>query len=665
MNHFARFILAVAVFCSIGRMASVQAASLNIVQPAGAGETELFAAQELQRYLKQITGENPPIIAQAPADAACLILDKPEGAEQALLGEEGYILRTRNDDLLLLGGGKRGTLYAVYDFLERLGCRWYYPDQADEVVPRKSTADVIRYMQSGIEVREVPDFSVRMYQFLIYDLGPEGTPFSDAVMGTMPGIVDWMAKNRMNIFQLAIDLHPVVFTHWPHFRKLVPEMRKRGIIPGMGGHCLFLFLSEDDFKKNPDWRPMVNGQRTHLGQFCTGNEDAVRHYIDNMIRFLKENPDIEYFAPWPNDAAGWCECPLCRDTSSDDRVMNLSNRVYTELKKAAPHVRYTHFAYQAHMAPPERERPLPGLTVTLCTHSRDLAVPFDDPRTKPEFRDTFAQWNKLCKEADCPFVFHGKYARHWGLFGWHPLPLPILETDSRWFREQGLAGFELPIAYIGRRTKSFNLHVLCKLMWQTTADVENICQDYFRQFYLDQAGTMRRAYGDVEKAQPTLQYWKTNILKEIHDHPAGQLYPDDVKAYVANAIVHLEQAEGYARQAHGQAVETVVRERIDRFERSLAYLLLEYRALNYMIAGAEYVVGLKEVADQQARSAMLEKAKEKFKAAKVLSKQRNQMAKACESTGCELYWDIVGGAPANIFRDRRIDEWLKLVAEKL
>jgi len=61
-------------------------------------------------------------------------------------GHDGYALavvqatRKTPARIVIAGDNSRGVIYGVYDLLERLGCRWFYPteDPADpEVVPRR------------------------------------------------------------------------------------------------------------------------------------------------------------------------------------------------------------------------------------------------------------------------------------------------------------------------------------------------------------------------------------------------------------------------------------------------------------------------------------------------------------------------------------------------
>ena len=44
------------------------------------------------------------------------------------LGDEGFLIQTIGESLIIAGGRRRGTLYGVYTFLEDyLGCRWFSP----------------------------------------------------------------------------------------------------------------------------------------------------------------------------------------------------------------------------------------------------------------------------------------------------------------------------------------------------------------------------------------------------------------------------------------------------------------------------------------------------------------------------------------------------------
>ena len=116
------------------------------------------AAEELAGFLKQITGANFDIVGQAPAGKTRLLIG-PQAARLAEsgfstegLGAEGIVIRTSGNNLILAGGHPRGTLYAVYTFLEdSLGCRWW--SSTENTIPRKATIKI-----DPLNIRYVPVF---------------------------------------------------------------------------------------------------------------------------------------------------------------------------------------------------------------------------------------------------------------------------------------------------------------------------------------------------------------------------------------------------------------------------------------------------------------------------------------------------------------------------
>lgn len=55
---------------------------------------------------------------------------------------DGFDLAVAADRISVQGHTTRGALYGVYQLLEDMGCRWYYPGSLGEVVPAASTLSV-------------------------------------------------------------------------------------------------------------------------------------------------------------------------------------------------------------------------------------------------------------------------------------------------------------------------------------------------------------------------------------------------------------------------------------------------------------------------------------------------------------------------------------------
>ena len=103
-----------------------------IVRGAQASPSEITAAEKLQEYLERISGCKLAIITdEMPAQGKEIIVGKTnrEGAStyevpHEELGDDGFILRTFGGSIVIAGGEQRGTLYGVFDFLQKfLGCR--------------------------------------------------------------------------------------------------------------------------------------------------------------------------------------------------------------------------------------------------------------------------------------------------------------------------------------------------------------------------------------------------------------------------------------------------------------------------------------------------------------------------------------------------------------
>ena len=93
---------------------------------------ERNAATELAEYLRRITGRDFPVATTDSVTGKALFAVGPGAAKaaapdldlsKASLGNDGIVLKTVGEAVILTGaeGAVRGTLYAVYEFLEKVG----------------------------------------------------------------------------------------------------------------------------------------------------------------------------------------------------------------------------------------------------------------------------------------------------------------------------------------------------------------------------------------------------------------------------------------------------------------------------------------------------------------------------------------------------------------
>ena len=154
-----------------------------IALAGNATQTEKRAADELSNYLNKITGADfkvvssvnipdQPVLAVGTGAARTVIpsldLNKSE------LGDDGIVVQACKRNLILTGAtnSRRGTIYAVYQFLEdNAGVRWFTP--SEEYVPNKPTLKV-----DVNNIRYVPALPYRdiLYQDMIGGAGTGTTP---------------------------------------------------------------------------------------------------------------------------------------------------------------------------------------------------------------------------------------------------------------------------------------------------------------------------------------------------------------------------------------------------------------------------------------------------------------------------------------------------------
>jgi len=73
------------------------------------------------------------------------------------LNGDGFVLKTQGEKLFIAGAIDRGTLYGVYDFLEKI-CSVRFYDINYEVVPKQSEVPLYE-----MDVTEIPSFEYRGY----------------------------------------------------------------------------------------------------------------------------------------------------------------------------------------------------------------------------------------------------------------------------------------------------------------------------------------------------------------------------------------------------------------------------------------------------------------------------------------------------------------------
>ena len=144
-----------------------------------ANKFDKFAAADLQEYLGKITGATFEIVSEKQVSGNAIYVGEtlPAKKFQPFKDEEWCISSADGKQLILTGGKRIGGFYAVWDFLNELGC--YALTYEQDAVPVNKN---LTY--SGKFIRRKPAFDGR----LIYD----AFPFEQARVKAPPQVV-WAA----------------------------------------------------------------------------------------------------------------------------------------------------------------------------------------------------------------------------------------------------------------------------------------------------------------------------------------------------------------------------------------------------------------------------------------------------------------------------------------
>jgi hypothetical protein len=157
--------------------------AFGVIQlPSPAKPKERFAAEELQLYIKRISGADVSII-EGPvfSDRTRVIVgDHPDtaGSRGALAGQgpEAFIVQSQTGVsvpryLAIAGATEGATAYAAWDFLETLGVRWFLPSHKGEWVPSLPSIRITDHAKLS-----VPVFTTRNSHFIMVKPAPGEFP---------------------------------------------------------------------------------------------------------------------------------------------------------------------------------------------------------------------------------------------------------------------------------------------------------------------------------------------------------------------------------------------------------------------------------------------------------------------------------------------------------
>ncbi|ANM29064.1 hypothetical protein ABI59_04840 [Acidobacteria bacterium Mor1] len=510
----------------------------RIYVPRRATPAERTAARELSRHLVRATDARFAVRRERrnpPAEPGIYVGDtgvaRSNGIDPQGLGPESWVIRRVPEGLVLTGGSPRGTLYAVFHFLEdHVGVRWWNRYVTD--VPRHARLTVGELDESG-----TPAFPYRDIH------GEQGAGL-------------FFARNRIN-------------GHYGEAAEVYGGAERYG--PPFMVHTFALYLPPDEhFDEHPEYYSEIGGVRVAEGQLCLTDEGLyqamearLRDYIEQgerRARRQRRKPP-ELYHVGPNDWGRSCACAACRkviaETGSESGLLlRFVNRLAAAIRHDHPDVRLDTLAYYYTLKPPRNERPADDLVVRLSgLQWRDFSRSIEDPRNQ-KYREFFEAWSAITRRLRI-----WDYSVTFGPAGDLPLSnLGPLAADFRYFLDRGVEGIFIQHAHpVTSDMRDLKLWVLTRLMQDPGQDVQALIEEFAHGFYgpaagpileylagLDQASAEAECRIRTHAAAPQYCYLDLDFVSRAHalfDRAEQAVAGDDgLRARVQHARISLDRA---------------------------------------------------------------------------------------------------------------------------
>lgn len=321
-----------------------------IIPPPEPTQAEEMSASELGHYLEEITGRQFFVGGYTAAITPVIHVGRTAtaahyGIDVDALEPDEWVIKTVGNDLILVGGGARGTLYAVYHFLEDvLGVRWW--NAYSETVPKQPNLTI-----PELDLHGKPTFRYRDIYMLYAD---DGGRFA--------------ARNRLN------------------------RQGDRPIAPEYGGemnygppyhvHTFYMYIPpEEYFEDHPEWFSLIEGERrAERHQLCLTNEEMREEYLEKLIEYIETSsaeaeandlPAPRVFSVSQNDWNGQCQCDPCQliaeaEESEAGVLLDFLNYLADGIADDYPEVSISTLAYTYTQKAPKTIRPRDSIVVRLC-----------------------------------------------------------------------------------------------------------------------------------------------------------------------------------------------------------------------------------------------------------------------------------------------------------
>lgn len=492
--------------------------------------TIIFAAEELLKYIKQISGTHLSL------ETACIKSYNPISSNVLWIGLlsdfdlmpkkniddpglDDYIhIDIRQMSGIIAGINPRSVLIGVYRFLSEIGCRWVRPGKEGEYIPVSDLSGVC------VRVHEGPDLRHR-------GICIEGAVSCENLIN----IIDWIPKLGMNSYFLQFRESYIFFERWylhknntvksaepfsisdvrTYMKMSVKEIKKRGLIYHAAGHgWTYEPLGIPGLGWNPEkyelseaasrYLAKVNGKREIWGgvplntNLCYSNKEVQEIMIKEVVEYLKVNSEIDILHFWLADEKNnQCECETCKKLRPSDFFVKILNLLDERLSSEGIDTKIVFLIYMDLLWAPEVERirsknrfimMFAPITRTYSKEFHSITEVTELPpykRNNLEFPSSVSinlaflkQWQSIFTGDSFDFDYH----LWWDLYNdpGHYKAADLLGCDIKSLKQIGFNGFiscQVQRAFL---PTGLGMYVMARTLWNNKLTFEEIAEGYFK-----------------------------------------------------------------------------------------------------------------------------------------------------------------------------------------
>lgn len=477
----------------------------TIVYGDAASSAEVFAASEFQLYVGKMTGVYPSQTAESNVNFdenskivsvgnTALLESMNFDVDYSAMNTDGFIIKTYGKNVFINGASDSGTIYGVYDFLEKI-CNLKFLAYDYTYIPELTEIPVYK-----MDVLEIPAFETRSYMsgsataaanelnMVHMRMANDYTVIPEEHGGGMSNLWYQGYKDMHNALEYV---DPKVY-YTEENKEANAHMFYRDKNDKVLDICYTDGITEDG---KLDTGMPVSAAKIAL--------ESLKGYVTDAV---EQGLSCKYFMFGQMDLTSACSCSRClaatEKYSRSGNLIRFVNVLAEEIQKWADtalngkEITIVTFAYQYTDTAPVRQlangeyelldatvKPRDNVCIRLAPIEAYNYWSLSDEKQSPKYNTWFKQWS-ITGNNFCLWTYHTMFAKS---YFWYYPTLPAWQENLRDFRDMGVKYILMQSSHTEKHDWQalMETYIASKLLWDPDRDVNALQNEFIEYYYGD------------------------------------------------------------------------------------------------------------------------------------------------------------------------------------